>query len=127
PSLPQAYVDAIDGAVIGPNCGSCGAAAYTRRQVIVEDIANDPLWAEYREVASENSLCACWSTPVFSSQGQVIATFAMYYGEPRTPSLDDQKIIEQITHLAGIAIERKLTQDRLKDSEAYLGEAQTLA
>jgi PAS domain S-box-containing protein len=126
PSLPKAYIDAIDGAVIGPAVGSCGTAAYRGEQVIVEDIATDPLWADYREAALPHSLRACWSTPVLSSQGKVFATFAMYYREPRRPSTRDQEIIEQITYLAGVAIERKLTQDALRRSESYLTEAQRL-
>jgi PAS domain S-box-containing protein len=126
PSLPKAYTDAIDGVAFGPSTGSCGTAAYRGQQVIVEDIATDPLWADYRAVALPHSLRACWSTPIFSSNNKVIATFAMYYREPRSPSRRDQEIIEQITHLAGIAIERKQTQDALQRSEAYLAEAQRL-
>ena len=126
PSLPRAYTDAIDGAVIGPSAGSCGTAAHRREQVIVEDIATNPLWAEYRELALPHGLRACWSTPIFSSQGNVIATFAMYYREPRTPTGRDQEIIEQITYLAGVAIERNLTQEKLQRSQTYLAEAQRL-
>ena len=127
PSLPTAYTDAIDGASIGPSAGSCGTAAYRREQVIVEDIATDPLWADYRDLALPHGLRACWSTPVFSSQGNVIATFAMYYREPRSPSGPDREVIEQITHLAGGAIESKHTQEALRHSEAYLAQAQRLA
>ena len=126
PSLPKAYTDAIDGLTIGPSAGSCGTAAYRGEQVIVEDIATDPLCADYRGAALPHSLRACWSTPVFSSEGKVIATFAMYYCEPRSPTVRDQQIIEQITHLAGIAIERKLTQEKLSQSERNLAEAQRL-
>jgi PAS domain S-box-containing protein len=127
PSLPKAYTDAIDGAAIGPSAGSCGTAAYRGEQVIVEDIAANSLWANYRDLALPHSLRACWSTPVFSSKGKVIATFAMYYREPRSPSPRDQEIIEQTTHLAGVAIERKLAEDALRRSEAYLSEAQRLS
>jgi PAS domain S-box-containing protein len=126
PSLPKAYTDAIDGAAVGPCSGSCGTAAYTAKQVVVSDIATDPLWIDFRDAALRHSLYACWSTPIFSSQGKVIATFAMYYREPRSPSVRDQQIIEQITHLAGIAIERKLTQHKLAMSERNLTEAQRL-
>jgi PAS domain S-box-containing protein len=94
--------------------------------VIVEDIETDPLWVDYREAALFHSLRACCSTPIISSQGDVIGTFAMYYREPLRPSLRDQEIIEQITHLAGVAIERKLTQEALRRSEAYLAESQKL-
>ena len=126
PSLPKEYSDAIDGAVIGSTAGSCGAAAFTGKQVIVQDIATDPLWKDYRNFTLPHSLRACWSTPVFSSQGRVIATFAMYYHRPRRPSACDQEIIGQITHLAGIAIERKLIQEELALSERNLTEAQRM-
>src|SRR4029077_3665989 len=123
PNLPKAYTDAINGAAVGPSAGSCLTAAYRREPIIVEDIATDPLWAELRDLALPHSLCACWSVPV-SSQGKVIATFAMYYREPRRPTQHDQEIIDQITHLAGVAIQYKLAQERLQRSEAYLAETE---
>src|SRR5215510_13178395 len=63
PSLPKEYMDAIDGVVIGPAAGSCGTAAYRKASVIVSDIAQDPLWTEYRDLALPHGLRACWSTP----------------------------------------------------------------
>ena len=125
PNLPRAYTDTIDGAVIGPSAGCCGTAAYRGEPVIVENIATDPLWVEYRDLALSHSLCACWSVPVLS-QGKVIATLAMYYREPRRPTRPDQELIDQITHLAGVVIQSKLAQEKLQRSEAYLAEAQKL-
>jgi PAS domain S-box-containing protein len=127
PNLPKAYTDAIDGAFIGPAVGSCGTAAYRAEQVIVSDIATDPLWADFRDLALAHSLRACWSTPIFSSEGKVIGTFAMYYREPRSPSPREQDTIKHITHLAGIAIQRKLAEAARRESEAYLAEAQRLS
>ena len=118
PSLPKAYIDAIDGAAIGPCAGSCGTAAYRGEQVIVSDIATDPLWADYRAAALSHSLRACWSTPIFSSEGKVNATFAMYYREPRRPGAHEQEMIGQITHLGGVAIQRALAEEKLRESEA---------
>jgi PAS domain S-box-containing protein len=127
PNLPKAYTDAIDGASIGPSVGSCGTAAYRAEQVIVSDIANDSLWADFRELALTHSLRACWSTPIFSSEGKVIGTFAMYYREPRSPSPREQETIKHITYLAGVAIQRKLAEAARRESEAYLAEAQRLS
>jgi PAS domain S-box-containing protein len=126
PSLPKAYTDAIDGGLIGPRAGSCGTAAHRGEQVIVSDIASDRLWVDYRAIALPHSLRACWSTPIMSSEGRVIGTFAMYYREPRSPSRHDQELIARLTHLAGVAIERKMTHEKLERSEAYLAEAQRL-
>jgi PAS domain S-box-containing protein len=127
PNLPKAYTEAIDGAFIGPSVGSCGTAAYRGEQVIVSDIGTDPLWADFRDLALRHSLRACWSTPIFSSEGKVIGTFAMYYREPHVPSAQEQDTIKHITHLAGIAIERKLAERARRQSEAYLAEAQRLS
>ncbi len=127
PNLPKAYTEAIDGAFIGPAVGSCGTAAYRAEQVIVSNIATDPLWDAFRDLALSHSLLACWSTPIFSSEGKVIGTFAMYYREPRSPSPLEQDTIKHITHLAGVAIQRKLAETARRESEAYLAEAQRLS
>src|SRR6266404_2259360 len=127
PNLPKAYTEAIDGAFIGPAVGSCGTAAHRAEQVIVSNIAADPLWADFRDVALAHSLRACWSTPIFSSEGKVIGTFAMYYRKPRSPSPREQDTIKHITHLAGVAIQRKLAETARRESEAYLAEAQRLS
>src|SRR5262245_27946203 len=78
PSLPDAYNQAVDGVAIGPSVGSCGgAAAYTGRSVVVEDIAADPRWAGYHaELALAYGLRACWSTPIVAAGEEVLGTFA---------------------------------------------------
>jgi len=126
PNLPRPYVDAIDGAVIGPAAGSCGTAAYRAEPVIVRDIATDPLWADYRDLALPHRLRACWSTPILSSEGRVLGTFAVYHREPRSPTPEDLGVLEQITHLASIAIEREQAEEKLRRSEAHLHDAQRL-
>ena len=127
PSLPTTYCEAIDGTVIGPTVGSCGTAAYLAQPVIVSDIATDPLWADYRDLALAHGLRACWSTPILSSEGKVLGTFATYYREPRSPTVHEHNLIEQSTHLASIAVERKRAEAELRASEAYLAEAQRLS
>jgi PAS domain S-box-containing protein len=120
PSLPKAYTEAIDGAVIGPSVVSCGTAAYRAEPVIVSDIATDPLWADFRDLASAYGLRACWSMPILSSAAKVLGTFATYYREPRSPSSQEQNVIERITHLAGIAIEREQGEEALRQAQADL-------
>jgi PAS domain S-box-containing protein len=126
PNLPAAYTAAIDGLRIGPNAGSCGTAMYRREPVVVTDILRDPLWDAYRGVAEQHGFRACWSTPILAHSGKVLGSFAMYYREPRSPSPAETDALQMATHLAGIAIERKLTHEQLRRSEAYLAEAQRL-
>ncbi|MEG4497930.1 PAS domain S-box protein [Microcoleus sp. F10-C6] len=114
PSLPESYNTAIHGIAIGPNVGSCGTAVYRREQVIVTDIASDPLWENYRDLAVKYGLKACWSTPIVSSQNQVLGTVGLYYSEPHTPQDFEWELIEVARSLAGIAIERKQAEESLQ-------------
>ena len=124
PSLPKTYIEAINGLRIGPKAGSCGTAMYRREPVVVTDILEDPLWESYRDLAKPYGLRACWSTPILARSGKALGSFAMYYREPRSPSPAETRALQLATHLAGIAIERKLTHEQLQRSEAYLAEAQ---
>ncbi len=123
PSLPEAYTKAIDGLCIGPKAGSCGTAMYRRETVVVTDILQDPLWEPYRGVAEPYGFRACWSTPILVQSDKVLGSFAMYYREPRSPSPAETQALEMATHLAGIAIQRKLAREereRLRQAQADL-------
>jgi len=113
PDLPDAYNRAIDGVAIGPCVGSCGTAAFTGERVIVTDIASDPLWADYKELALANGLAACWSEPVINATGDVLGTFAMYYRQPQMPDDRDLELIERAAALTANAITHKQTEQHL--------------
>lgn len=106
PSLPAAYNEAIDGIEIGPGVGSCGSAAYREETVVVTDIAADPLWNEFRELANRHGLGACWSTPVFATDGELVATFAVYHDHVYEPTEADQRLVELMARTTAVAIER---------------------
>jgi PAS domain S-box-containing protein len=117
PSLPESYVRAVDGIAIGPSVGSCGTAAYRREPVYVSDIASDPLWAPYAHVALSHGLRACWSSPILSSTGVALGTFAMYYRHPRHPSQRDLRAVDIVTRTVAIAIEQSRAEAALRESE----------
>lgn len=118
PSLPAAYNAAVDGIQVGPMVGSCGSAVYRNAAVFVADIASDPLWADYRDLALGHGLRACWSLPIRSVQGEVLGTFAMYHREARAPVPTDLEIVDFVVRTAGIVIARARTERNLRASEA---------
>jgi len=120
PSLPKAYMAALDGAQIGPTAGSCGTAMYRKETVIVSDIMNDPLWAPYKDLVAPFGLRACWSTPIYLDKEHLLGSFAMYYREVRSPDEDDMRLINVATHLAGIAIERTRRERELTQHREHL-------
>ncbi len=111
PSLPADYTALLkDGLPIGPNIGTCGTAAYRKKRVVVPDIENSPMFkpfAEAVERAKSNNLLACWSQPIFSSNGEVLGTIANYRNKVGKPSEDDLRVLEWSARIAAIAIERK--------------------
>ena len=117
PSLPQSYTMLVDGAQIGEGRGSCGTAAYRGQRVIAEDLATDPNWIDYRELALGHGLHACWSSPIISSTGKVLGTFGSYYRTCKHPSEADLRLVDEATSLAGIAIERERRRRELMESE----------
>ena len=123
PNLPADYTQAIDGMSIGPKAGSSGTAMYRREPVVVTDILQDPLWESYRDAAEPFGLRACWSIPILAHSGEPLGSFTMYYPVPRGPSPAETRALEMATHLAGIAIERKLAREereRLRQVQAEL-------
>lgn len=115
PDLPLAYSQAIDGARIGPQVGSCGTAAYRGEEVFVGDIASDPLWADFKELALGHGLAACWSSPIKSTVGKVLGTFAVYWRKPRLDVGSNVSLyVGAATALAGVAIESRLRNDELR-------------
>jgi serine phosphatase RsbU (regulator of sigma subunit) len=106
PRLPDFYNEAVDGAPIGEGVGSCGTTAFRREPVIVTDIATDPLWKDYRDVALRAGVAACWSTPILDADGRLLGTFAMYHRTPKAPQDKDVALSASFTRIAALAIER---------------------
>lgn len=122
PSLPAAVSRQIDGMEVGEGAGACGTAAFRKRPVVVEHLASDPLMRNYRELGREFDLQSCWSTPVLSAAGEVLATFAIYHHTPYTPQPADQDLVDTAVRLARIAIERARAEAALLGSKARFRE-----
>jgi formate hydrogenlyase transcriptional activator len=107
PSLPgfSAHVGPM---FVGPKGASCGTAVYRREPVYVTDIISDSLWDDYRDLVSPYGIRSVWSRPLFTSEGKVLGTFAILYREARSPGATDLQLIENASHIAGIAIERHI-------------------
>jgi PAS domain S-box-containing protein len=120
PSLPAPYNEAIHGIAIGEGIGSCGTAAARGAAVYVDDIANSPLWLGYADLAVPHGLRACWSMPIKAADGKTLGTFAVYYGEPRTPTDGDIEAIAVIAQTVALAIERHRSDQRLRQSQDEL-------
>ncbi|MFZ9481534.1 MAG: ATP-binding protein [Ilumatobacteraceae bacterium] len=117
PSLPAEYSAAIDGLAPGPSAGSCGTAVYEGAPVIAVDVTTDPRWVQFRTLAADAGLRACWSSPI-RCRDEVVGTFAVYHDEPYEPGARDAELVRRFTHLASLAIEH---DQAAREREARLG------
>lgn len=136
PSLPEPYIQTLDGSTVGPFAGSEGTAAYWRESVLVEDTAIHPLWSDYRDLALVHGLRACWAVPILASEkfrgaqalpSQVLGILTIYLNEPRIPNPHEQELTDKAIQLARIAIERSYSQEELLRSNAMLKAQQETA
>src|ERR1700733_8821225 len=93
---------------------SCGTAIYRRESVYVTDILTDPLWEDYRDRLLPYGIRSVWSRPLFTSEGKALGTFSLNYREPRSPGANDLHLIENASHITGIAIERHMNEEALR-------------
>ncbi|TVP50400.1 MAG: PAS domain S-box protein [Mongoliibacter sp.] len=122
PSLPETYLEEISGSPIGENTGSCGTAAYLRKKVIVSDIQNDIKWDKYKELGKKYGFKACWSQPIFNSEGSVVATFANYYETVKSPNDQEIQAMDRVQRLVSLILEKfdfvekiKLSNERFEN------------
>jgi signal transduction histidine kinase len=128
-NLPTEIVETIAGISIGPNDGPCGISLARAEPVIFDDIASDPLCRNCSELLLNSGLRSCCSTPILTSANIVLGVFAIYSQEKGMPTPRKLRIIQQVTHLASIAIERGRTEgalQRTRDELAHVTRITTL-
>src|SRR5580704_10741213 len=113
PSLPG-FSERAGTMAVCPNGGSCGTAVYRRESVYVTDILTDPLWDDYRDRMLPYGIRSVWSRPLFTSEGKALGTFSINYHESRSPGANDLQLIENASHITGIAIERHMNEEELR-------------
>ncbi|MCL7419108.1 MAG: GAF domain-containing protein, partial [Halalkalicoccus sp.] len=117
PNLPPSYVATLEGAPTSPPyVGPCAKAAHVGEAVVCEDVA-DTRWAsEWRDLALSNDLHGCYSTPIAGADGEVLGSFGLYPTRPGEV-VPDPDVREVVSDIAGVAIERKRTEEALQESE----------
>ncbi|MGN6401363.1 MAG: PAS domain-containing protein, partial [Flavisolibacter sp.] len=114
PSLPATFVSIINGLKIGPQQGSCGAAMFLKKNVITPNIETDLLWADYKDIAAQFGLKACWSLPIIHSSGKVMGSFAIYHTTPQYPTAAELSTVERLRNILRIVIENRWSLQEIK-------------
>ena len=94
------------------SASGCGLALARRQRVIIEDIAVDPVNID-PEMARKTNVRAMQSTPLFTTDGEILGMLSTHFSSPRRFSEDELRITDLYARQASIAIERKLAEAAL--------------
>jgi len=127
PSLPAAYLQALERLEIGPDVGACGSAAFRNETIVIDNIATDYRFADARDFILSHGLRSCWSQPIRDSRNTVLGTFAIYRRKVASPRAEELRMTRVAAQLAGNAIERIRAEMHLRETVERLNLAETVA
>ncbi|WP_138763920.1 EAL domain-containing protein [Pseudomonas lactis] len=119
PSLPATYAKIIEGMSISDCIGSSSTAAFLGESVVTSDIETDSTWAVIRDDFLPLGINSCWSTPIKGARGVSIGVLVFYYDEKRIPSPLHQQMVDVITPLCALAMEREANQENIRKLAFY--------
>ena len=117
PTLPAAYAATLENNPVGPDAGACGCAVYLGDTVLIDNIATDPRWQRERTAALAAGFVSAWALPIRSSRGDKLGVLALFYRQPCMPVEEEQHFLDDVTHLAGVAIQKDNVERGLAESE----------
>ncbi|CAJ0852540.1 sensor domain-containing protein [Ralstonia flatus] len=117
PTLPAAYAATLENNPVGPDAGACGCAVYLGDTVLIDNIATDPRWQHERTAALSAGFASAWALPIRSSRGDKLGVLALFYRQPCMPVEEEQHFLDDVTHLAGVAIQKDNVERGLAESE----------
>ena len=120
PSIPDGFLAALHNMPSGRDESCCGAAAYLREAIYIEDLDSHPNWIQLKSHAQKAELRACWSHPIISPDGNVFGTFAMYFPETVSPDEDDIESLEYEAKIISIILERAQNIEQLRQANILL-------
>ncbi len=110
--LPGAYVASTEGYGLEPGGSPWSEAARHGCFLAYGDLRQAPLHEWYRLAAVDSGFRACWSLPVFSEFGELLAAIALHHPVPQLPSPALRQSLEELGFLVRVVLERDRLQQR---------------
>jgi signal transduction histidine kinase len=123
PKVPEIWNEAFDGLKV-PSYDSFQAAAPEGNPVPVADVRSDPSFAACWDVVSSQGVQAAWSVPIVSGANKILGAMILFYPTAYQPTQRDLALIEQVIHMAAIAIECHRSEEELREFSRRLYQSQ---
>jgi PAS domain S-box-containing protein len=117
--LPAEFYHAVNGRAIRAQ-GSCGMAVMRNELIVDEDIASSQHWGELADVALREGLRSCCSAPIRTGiENTSSGVVTIFFKEARKPNDYDMQIMDKMSYLAGLAVERDGDKELKRWMELY--------
>jgi signal transduction histidine kinase len=95
----------------------CGKALKTKKRVIVEDITNNPIFANTPalKILLDADVRAVQSTPLLTRSGRFLGVISTHYRIPYRPDESDLRLLDFLARQAADFVERMENQQKLEE------------
>lgn len=119
PCLSDAFQQVINSMVSEPGVKNCANVVQDNTTMFIENIAIDPLWAPYRDIALAHHIQACHCVPIRDMGGNATGSFSLYFSEPHVLTDHELESLQSASNLAGVVAERSRAEQRLHQMAHY--------
>jgi signal transduction histidine kinase/CheY-like chemotaxis protein len=100
--------------------GACGLAMRSNQRVVITDTETDSAFIELRDLARAEGIRAVHSTPMRSSDGEILGVLSVHMSESRAPTEREIRLSDLCAQLCALFVERTLAEDEARHSEQRL-------
>jgi two-component system CheB/CheR fusion protein len=109
PTLPQAFQKMVNGIEVDT---PFAIAARQQKPIVIADMADESLPAEFTSMALKYNIRACWAQPIYSKTGKIVGVLTLYYQHVHQPSIIETEFVGQVAPLMGMAITRSFMEKK---------------
>jgi signal transduction histidine kinase len=124
PKVPKIWNEAFDSLKVPSYASFLNLAGHHKRPVPVADMRTDPSFAACWDLALSQGVQAAWSVPILSKDRKILGTLILFYPTPQPPCERDLELLEQVIHMAAIAIECHRNEEELREFSRRLYQSQ---
>ncbi len=114
PSLPPQFMQRSQGLSIGPGGATCIQSIQHRGLVVSPNLMEDDAWKPLLDEVKNTSIRACWSQPILAAYDEALGALACYPQQPSAPSETDKLLLQRMSNLAAITLERHKRIERIR-------------
>jgi signal transduction histidine kinase len=124
PKVPKSWNDACNLMKVPSYASFLSTLGNQEKPIPIADMRSDPSFAACWNLAFRQGVQAAWCAPILSKDTVILGTVILFCPTPQPPGERDLELMEQVIHMAAIAIERHRNEEELREFSRRLYQSQ---